>query len=218
MPDENIRFLKEEAKRLTDENRDLREELTALRESVRALSSLYNVSQRITADTDVLGLLERILDTSMAVLKASDGSLMLMDEETGELVFAVVRGEAAGRLESFRLPKGQGIAGAVAASRKPEIILDPRRDPRFYSQVDEALGFRTRSMVCVPIYLDDGRVLGVINILNKVSDREFTQDDLDLIMVVAQLAATAMRRAERAAEQLERKRRAALFKKAAPVV
>jgi len=217
MPDENIRFFKEEAKRLTDDNRDLREELTALRESVRALSSLYNVSQRITADTDVLGLLERILDTSMAVLKASDGSLMLMDEESSELVFAVVRGDAAGRLEGFRLPKEQGIAGAVAASRKPEIILDPRRDPRFYSQVDEALGFRTRSMVCVPIYLDDGRVLGVINILNKVSDREFTQDDLDLIMVVAQLAATAMRRAERAAEQLERKRRAALFKKTAPV-
>ncbi len=216
MPDESVRFLKEEAKRLTDENRDLREELTALRESVRALSSLYNVSQRITADTDVLGLLERILDTSMAVLKASDGSLMLMDEETGELVFAVVRGDAAGRLEGFRLPKGQGIAGSVAASRKPEIILDPRRDPRFYSQVDEALGFRTRSMVCVPIYLDDGRVLGVINILNKVSDREFTQDDLDLILVVAQLAATAMRRAERAAEQIERKRRAALFKQATP--
>ena len=216
MPDESLRFLKEEAKRLADENRDQREELTALRESVRALSALYNMSQNITADTDVLSLLSRILDTSMAVLKASDGSLMLMDEETGELVFAVVRGEAVGRLEDFRLPKGQGIAGAVAASRKPEIILDPRRDARFYASVDEALGFRTRSMVCVPIYLDDGRVLGVIQILNKVSDREFTQADLDLILVVAQLAATAMRRAERAAEQLERKRRAALFKKTAP--
>jgi GAF domain-containing protein len=53
-------------------------------------------------------------------------------------------------------------------------------------------------MVCVPIHLDDGRVLGVIEVLNKVSDREFTQDDLDLMLIVAQLAATAMRRAERA--------------------
>jgi len=111
------------------------------------------------------------------------------------------------------LPPGKGIAGAVAASRKPEIIRDPRRDPRFYAQVDESLGFRTRSMVCVPIYLDDGRILGVVNILNKISDREFTEDDLDLMMVVSQLAATAMRRAERAAEQRERqKRRSALLK------
>ncbi len=218
MPDESTRFLKEEAKRLTDENRDLREELNALRESVHALSALYNMSQKITADTDVLMLLGRILDTSMAVLKASDGSLMLLDDETGELAFAVVRGEAAGRLEGYRVPKGQGIAGAVAISRKPEIILDPRRDPRFFASVDETLGFRTRSMVCVPISLDDGRVLGVIEVLNKVSDREFTPDDLDLLLVVAQLAATAMRRAERAAEQVERRRRAALFQKPVPPV
>jgi GAF domain-containing protein len=53
-------------------------------------------------------------------------------------------------------------------------------------------------MVAVPLQLDDGRVLGVIEVLNKVSDREFTQDDLDLLLIVAELSATAMRRAERA--------------------
>jgi GAF domain-containing protein len=201
MPDETVRFLKDEAKRLSDENRDLRDELRALRESVHALSALYYLSQAITAETDVLRLLSDILDMSMAVLKASDGSLMLVDEATSELVFAVVRGTAAESLQGFRLPPGEGIAGSVAASRQPEIVLDVRRDPRFYALVDESIGFKTRSMVCVPLVLDDGRVLGVIQILNKVSDREFTQDDLDLMLVVAQLAATAMRRAERAGEQ-----------------
>jgi Nif-specific regulatory protein len=72
-----------------------------------------------------------------------------------------------------------------------------RLDPRFFARVDEAFGFNTRSLVAVPLVLDDGRVLGVIEALNKVSDREFTQDDLGLLLVVAQLAATAMRRAER---------------------
>jgi GAF domain-containing protein len=200
MPDESTRFLQEESKRLADENRDLRQELRALRESVRALSRLYYLSQHITVQTDVLKLLQDILDAAMAVLKASDGSLMLMDEATGELVFAAVRGAAAGHLVGYRVPKGQGIAGAVAASRQPEVVLDVRRDPRFYAEVDEAFGFRTRSMVCVPLVLDNGRVLGVIQILNKVSDRDFTQDDLDLMLVVAQLATTAMRRAERAGE------------------
>jgi GAF domain-containing protein len=198
MPDESGRFLKDEAKRLTQENRDLREELGALRESVRALSALHAISQEISASTNVLRLLTQILDASLKVLKASDGSLALSDDETGELVFSVVRGSAADRLVGFRLPKGKGIAGWVAEHREAQIVQNVRGDPRFFSQVDETLGFQTRSMVCVPVYLDDGRVLGVITALNKVSDRQFTQDDLDLMLVVAQLAATAMRRAERA--------------------
>lgn len=200
MSDETIRFLKEEAKRLADENRDLRDELQALRESVHALSELYYLSLNITAETDVLKLLSDILDTSMAVLKASDGSLMLVDEASNELVFAVVRGTAADSLNGYRLPAGQGIAGAVVLTRKPEIVLDVRRDSRFYSMVDETTGFKTRSMVCVPLVLESGRVMGVIQILNKVSDREFTRDDLDLMLVVAQLAVTAMHRAERAGD------------------
>src|SRR3972149_4121020 len=116
MPDDTSRFLQDEARRLADENRDMKQELQALRESVRALSALYNISQHITPETDVMRLLGKILDASLAVLKASDGSLMLMDEATGELVFVVVRGDGAGRLEGFRLPPRQGIAGAVAAS------------------------------------------------------------------------------------------------------
>jgi GAF domain-containing protein len=198
MTEESIRFVKEEARRLSEENRELREELRALRESVHALSALYYLSQNISSETDALKLLGNILDSSMAVLKASDGTLMLLDEVTGELVFTVVRGAAAASLTGYRLPSGQGIAGAVAAQKRPEIVLDVRRDSRFFSLVDETVGFKTRSMVCVPITLDNGRVLGVIQILNKVSDRQFTQDDLDLMLVVAQLAATAIRRAERA--------------------
>ncbi len=205
MPDDSLRYVKEEAKRLADENRDMREELGALRQSVHALSKLYYLSQQIDQNTDVLKLLSDILDASLLVLKASDGSLMLMDDATGELVFAVVRGSAADRLVGYRLPMGQGIAGWVAQHRQPQIVLDVRRDPRFFATVDESFGFRTRSMVCVPVYLDNGRVLGVIQILNKVSDREFTHEDLDLMLVVAQLAATAMRRAEQAMDAAENK-------------
>src|SRR3989304_5698290 len=92
MPDETTRFLKEEASRLMDENRDLREELTALRQSVRALSALYYLSQEIKPETDVLQLLTDILESALVVLKASDGSLMLVDEETSELGLVVARG------------------------------------------------------------------------------------------------------------------------------
>jgi GAF domain-containing protein len=212
MAEDKTKYYREELKRLTDENHDVRESLRLMYESVRAMAALYHVSQRITADTDVLKLLSEILAASLAVLKASDGSLLLLDEATSELVFAVVRGSAADTLVGYRLPKGAGIAGWAVEHREPQIIMDVRRDTRFYSQVDEAFGSTTRSMVCVPICLDNGRTLGVIEILNKLSDREFNQDDLNLILIVAQLAATAMRRAERVTEEIELKeRRAALL-------
>ena len=201
---DSLRFLKEEGARLADENAQLRQEVTVLRRSVRALSALYYVSQQITPTVDVLRLLGEILDTALAVLEASDGSLMLTDEESGELVLAVVRGKAADRLLGYHLPKNVGIAGWVSAHRQPQIVRDVRNDPRFYPQVDEAFGFSTRSMICVPVTLDDGRLLGVIEVLNKASERGFNQEDLDLILIVAQLAATAMRRAERAIQTTER--------------
>jgi phosphoserine phosphatase RsbU/P len=204
-----LRFTKEEAARLAHENSDLRVELQAVRQSVRALSTLYYVSQHITPQVDVMQLLGDILDTALSVLKATDGSLTLTDDETGDLVFTVVRGSAADRLIGFRLPAGTGIAGWVAQHREPQNVREVRQDPRFYPRVDEAFGFNTRSMVCVPVTLDDGRVLGVVSVLNKASDKEFTQEDLDMILVVAQLAATAMRRAERAIETAERERRRA---------
>lgn len=212
MVGDSLKFLKEEAARLTQENHDLRQELSGLRQSARALSELYYFSQQITPQVDVLRLLGHILQSALLGLNASDGSLMLVDEETGDLVFSVVRGDASGRLEGYHLPKGVGIAGWVAEHRQPQTVRDVRRDPRFYAQVDEAFGFNTRSIVCVPVYLDDGRLLGVIEVLNKASDDEFTQDDMDLLLIVAQMAATAMRRAERAIEAAEReKRRAALL-------
>jgi len=217
MPEDTAKFLREELKRLTDENHDLREALRTQSESVRAMAMLYHESQKISADTDILQLLGHILDVSLAVLKASDGSLLLQDEGTGELVFAVVRGKVTDRLTGYRLPKGAGIAGWVVDHLEPQVILDVRHDMRFFPQVDEAFGITTRSMVCVPVYLDNGRVLGVIEILNKLSDREFNQDDLNLMLIVAQLAATAMRRAERVTEEAERKsRRAALLHGAKP--
>ncbi len=212
MPEDSARFWREEVKRLTEDNHNLRQSLQALNESVRAIGLLYHESQKINVDTDILALLGHILDVSLAVLKATDGSLLLQDEATGELVFAVVRGKVTDRLTGYRLPKGAGIAGWVVEHSEPQVILDVRHDARFYPKVDEASGITTRSMVCVPVMLDNGRVLGVIEILNKLSDREFTQDDLNLTLIVAQLAATAMRRAERASEEAERRqRRAALL-------
>ena len=192
---EPIRFLQLEVKRLKDENSELREELTVLRSSVRALSALQDLIQRINPHTDIIRLLDDLLASALAVLGAANGSLLLRDEETEELVFAVVHGEARDSLTGFRLPAGRGIAGWVAMNREPQIISNVRKDDRFYPLVDETFGFQTQTLACVPL-LDGNRVLGVIEAVNKYGNHAFTPEDHDLLVIIAQLASLALLRAE----------------------
>jgi len=194
-----VHFLQQEISRLRDENRDLKEEVTLLRSSVRALSALEDVIQRLTPSTNVITLLDDLLASALAVVGAEDGSLLLLDEETDQLVFAVVRGAMRQQLTGYRIPRRQGIAGWVAVNRTPVMVRDARTDPRFSPAVDERFEFLTRSMACVPL-VDGDRLLGVIEALNKSSNREFTDTDRDLLTVVAQLATVAIRRAESFAE------------------
>lgn len=190
-----LRMLQLEVTRLKEENRELRSELAVLHSSIRALSALQDLIQRLTPTTDVLALLGDLLASVLTVVGATDGSLMLVDEETKELVFAVVHGQAKQRLTGYRLSHGSGIAGWVASHRQPQIVQDVQHDTRFSPLVDETFDFQTRSLVAIPL-LDGERVLGVIEALNKTSERSFTQVDHDLLRVVAQLAATALIRAE----------------------
>lgn len=195
-----IRFLQGEVTRLKQENQELKEELTVLRSSVRGLSAIQDLIQRMRPDTNLVQLLDDLLASALAVLGSSDGSLLLRDEETDELVFVVVHGTARDRLTGYRLPPGKGIAGWVADEKEPAIVQDVQKDSRFYPQVDETFGFRTQTLACVPL-LDGERVLGVIEAINKLDHREFSPEDHLLLMVVAQLAAVAIHRAERYAEK-----------------
>lgn len=195
-----VRLLQSEVARLREENQDLRDELTVLRTSVRALVALQDIISRLKPSTDVITLLDDVLASALAAVGASDGSLILTDEETDELVFAVVHGKARERLTGFRMPIGEGIAGWVAENRTPTVVTDVQNDSRFSPRVDNTFDFQTRSLACVPM-LDDRRVLGVIEAVNKHYDREFTRYDEDLLRVVGQLATVAILRAEAFAEQ-----------------
>ncbi len=193
--DDPIRMLQQEVSRLRAENQDLKDEVAIMRSSVRALVGLQDVIERLAPETDVLELLDDILASALAAVGASDGSLLLIDEDTNELVFAVVHGQARDRLTGFRQPIGEGIAGWVAENRQPAVVEDVTNDPRFSPRVDKTFDFQTRTIAGVPL-VDDDRILGVIEAVNKNYDREFSDQDRDLLQVVGQLAALAIRRAE----------------------
>jgi sigma-B regulation protein RsbU (phosphoserine phosphatase) len=191
---DTLRFLQSENARLTDENRELREENQTLRQVLDALRALQDVSASVTPNTNAVGLLDRILQSALVTIQATAGSLLLLDED-GSLVFTVVHGDYRNELLNYRLPPGTGLAGWVVEHLEPVIIVDARLDPRFSSVVDDMFHFETRTLMCVPI-VTPRKVLGVLNALNKADGKEFTTADLSLLAVVAQLAASAMERAE----------------------
>lgn len=188
-------FLQQENARLQKENERLQQEVVRLRLILRNLGNLNQMTLSIDANTDVLVLLDQILQAALDSIQAEDGSLLLVDEETKELSFVVVHGQVRSRLVGHRIPLGVGIAGWVAQHAESLIIGNAQNDPRFSPQIDQAYQFKTRSMICVPI-LFNKRVLGVIQALNKSNRKEFVSTDMVMLNVVAQLAAAAIARAE----------------------
>jgi GAF domain-containing protein len=186
-----IRFMQQENARLQEETRSLREENQELVDYLRALEDLYLAAQDIGSENDLIRLLDGILRHAMRLTKASDGSVMMLDEDTGELVFAVVHGDIEGALRGYRIRADTGIAGWVAAEREPVIANNPRQDWRFSDQVDESFGFVTRSLVCVPM-VARARLVGVIEVLNKQDDVPFSDADVSLLLILGSVAATAL--------------------------
>jgi GAF domain-containing protein len=194
-----IRFLQQENTRLKAENEMLKEENVALRSYMNALQELQLVTQQIVSEENLFGLLDKILYSAMNVLRAEDGSLLLLDEETNELAFVLVHGDIRHQLRGYRLGGNEGIAGWVATNRQPLIVNNPRQDWRFSHTIDTTFGFQTRSIVCVPM-IARGKLVGVIELLNKIGDELFAEVDVSLLSILALVAATAL---EEMRERLE---------------
>jgi GAF domain-containing protein len=186
-----IRWLQAENSRLQEDVESLREENEGIRYYVTALEGLHLAAQEIGSEDDLLQLLDGILYHAMSLVKADDGSVLLLDEETDDLVFAVVHGDVRGELRGYRIGVDIGIAGWVAAEREPVIANRPRQDWRFSPQVDESFGFVTRSLICVPMSVGDNLV-GVIELLNKYNGEEFSEADVALLLILGNTAASAL--------------------------
>ena len=186
-----IRFLQQENVRLRDENRLLSEEADCLRRYIRALQRLQETVEQFTPEQEILALLDQTLCCALALLDADDGSLVLINEETDELVFVLVHGTVREKALGYRFDRRQGIAGWVAEHLEPAIVDNVRADPRFFPDIDEVFGFVTVSLVAVPLAAR-GKVLGVIEVINKRSGEPFTTDDASLLSVLATLSASAL--------------------------
>lgn len=170
------------------------QDIAALKRRIEELEALNLVATILNAAHDLQMVLELAIERIGAALRAKAGSLLLCDEATGELVFAVALGPVADRIRGGRLSPGQGIAGWVAQTGEAVLIPDTSADPRFSGSVDEASGFVTRSMLCVPLKTSRG-IIGVVQLLNHINGRRFTEEDLHMLEVIALHAAAVIEKA-----------------------
>ncbi|MCD6360711.1 MAG: GAF domain-containing protein, partial [Armatimonadetes bacterium] len=157
------------------------------------LQTIAGINRLTSSSLDRDQLLIETLRWAEAEIGAEACSLLLMDEGGRHLRFEVALGEKGPMLKDFRIEVGKGIAGTVAASAEPLVVDDVRRDPRWAGDIADAIEFTTRSILCVPMILQD-QVVGVIELINKRGGT-FNDQDVQLAQVIAHQAALFLERA-----------------------
>lgn len=167
-----------------------RQELRAAYQEIQFLTGLQDVALALASTLDPQPLLRRIVSAAMELLQAQGSSLMLLIEPNREeLVFQVVDGAVSHQLVGRRIKLGQGISGWVAQTGEPALVNDVQKDPRFSSAQDASTGFRTESLLAVPLQYQ-GRLLGVLTVVNKAGG--FEPKDIKWLKALAALAAAAI--------------------------
>jgi diguanylate cyclase (GGDEF)-like protein len=131
-------------------------------------------------------LLQMILDKSAELLKAEQGSLMMLDEKTDALLLEAKKGIVQGMPDKISIRRGEGIAGRVAQQGEPILVQNLESDPRIRQKNRQH--YKTRSFA--------DRVIGVLNLSDKTTGEVFDEEDLRLIQSFATQAAVVMERNE----------------------
>ncbi len=175
---------------------DSKEEILELKERITQLETCYQVTSLLNSELNLTKLLDSIMEIARTVMKADACSLLLLDEETNELVFQVALSEVSTEIKNMaRLKVGQGIAGMVAETGEPLILDDAYSHPKFNPAYDKKTGFNTGALVCSPLKAKD-KIIGVCQIIySKEQNKTFTERDKDLFALFCESAALAIRNA-----------------------
>jgi len=169
-------------------------QLSITRRRLDQVSLIAQVSQSLNSTLDLESVLQETTKMTAYVLQAQAATLFLADERQGQLRFYVPTGKAGGVLSEMRIPINQGVAGWVANNRQSIIVNDAAKDQRFSGHVDAKTGFHTKNILCVPL-LSQGRLVGVLEVLNKEVKGGFTPDDQAWLETMASQAAVALENA-----------------------
>lgn len=188
-------FLKESLDRSNQQTQKMISEMGALHE----ISRMFESSKNIDA------LLKYVLEKCMDLMNAESASSMMVVEGTDELEFKIVLGPKSEGVKPFRLKIGKGLSGWVAEHNESILIPNAYKDPRFDPSFDKRSGYKTKSMLCVPLTYKS-KPIGVMTILNRLDGNPFTESDKNLLTTFASQAALAIENAQLLQTTLEKER------------
>ena len=156
-----------------------------------ALSALLKSSALINSSLQISDVLDSAMKVAEEFMEAEASSVLELDEETGDIIFRLARGKKGGFVRTKRLKLGEGIAGSVIQNGRPMIVEDVEKERRFSDRFDKETGFKTRSLICVPLTIRE-KTIGALQVINKKNGGPFTEEDLDLLTALAQQIAVAL--------------------------
>jgi len=155
------------------------------------LSFFADIGIGIAAVKTINEAMNRVMEKIGEIFAPVNWSLLLIDKETEELYFKLVVGKSASKLKNKRIPKGEGIANWIVDTGHSVLIEDVQKDPRFSSRFDKITGFKTKSIIGVPLKTND-KTIGVIELINKMDKKPFSPAELKTLTAIADYAAVAI--------------------------
>ena len=190
-------------------NIELLETKEQLEKKIRELDVLFEITQVAASAMELDDLLAGVLARTMRATDAEAASILLADEDTGDLTFRAAAGGEPDRVKKMMIKAGQGISGWVAEHGRPQIVNEVEKDPRHSRHISDEVGYHPKSVLCVPLRWDDGT--GALQLLNKSGGRApFLDDDLKMATVIAGHLSTAIAQAQSRAQKAREERLATL--------
>jgi GAF domain-containing protein len=147
--------------------------------------------RQLTRDQAFSDFVRELLLSIMKVVKSEAGSLLEVDHKKNSLFFRAVVGASSDRVSNFVIPMGQGVVGHVAESRRALVVSDVAENKLHLKTIQDAVGFEARNLVAVPIVIR-GRIFGVLELLNRIGERDYTSGDVELLSYACEMAAKAI--------------------------
>jgi len=161
---------------------------------VQELGIFHDVAKALTSSLDLDSILQTIMEKMAEYFRPETWSLLMVDEQKGELYFAIAVGAAADVLANARVKMGEGIAGWVAKNGQTLVVPDVASDPRFSPRLDEMTRWHTNSIICVPLR-SRHRVLGVIQLVN-VDVKGLKEQEMFFLQALCDYAAISIENAK----------------------
>ena len=161
----------------------------------RELDAILRFGTLINSSLHIEDVLEHAMKWAQEFMNAEAGSVYELDRPKNELFIRLARGDKKDSVRGIRVKVGEGIAGWVAQTARAVVSQDVSKDKRFSSKYDEKTGFKTRSVICVPLISRD-EPIGVLQVINKKDGKPFSNSDFKLLTGMAQQVAIAMENAK----------------------